>query len=145
MFVEDFAATPTIANPVGYVGEVAAVTRKNRLRSPSVEHLASLLRSHLTSDFASFAASYVDKGRDKDDGEAAEDVDQAALYIVAKVLFGRVGSPRADFKKCSIRFRVVEIKSGIGIVIDDDGFGLATDDAIWFPPLVAPVGRQVAL
>ena len=115
------------------------------MRPPSVEHLSSLLGSHLSRHFASLAAGDVNESGHKNDGEPAQDVDEAAFHVVAKLLFRGVRRPGPDFEKGPIRFGVIIIKSRIRILVDNDGLCLSTYNAVWFPPLVAPMRRQVSL
>ena len=110
------------------------------LRPSAVEHPAPLMRPELSRDLAPFAAGDVDEGGDEDDGEAAKDVDQAALDVVAKVLFRLVRRPRPDLEEGPVGVVVVQ---RVRVVVDHDRSSLSPDHAVRLSPLVAPVGRQV--
>ena len=135
--------SPSCFNAIGYVRQRACF--EDGLRSSPVKDVASLLRAHLARDFASLAAGDVDEGGDEDDGEAAKYVDETAFDVVAEMLLGRVRGPRPDFEEGPVGFGVVIIERRVGVVVNDDGFGLTADDAVGLAPLVAPVGGQIAL
>ena len=119
---------------------MGAAGAEDGLRPSAVEHPAPLMRPQLTRHFAPFATGDVDEGGDEYDGKPAEDVDQAALDVVAKVLFRRVRCPRPDLEEGPVGVVIVQ---RVRVVVDHDRSSLSADHAVRLSPLVAPVGRQV--